>query len=420
MVSLHDPLDLILLFFSSLQIGSVFIPVSAQWKKKGLEDALDLTHPDLVITDRKTIKSLAGSDMIIKLYDELKTSSTDGIPEVFQNPDDVCLILFTSGTTAKPKAVQLTYNNLKASADAWNHQLEFVPDDRYLACLPLNHAGGLGIFIRAVLYGFTVILNSGFDAKKVIELINREQVTLISLVPTMLKRLMDTAPESDLPGSLRKIILGGGPINADVIRNCTAKGIPLLISYGMTETASGISGWNPTADDLNRTDWETIVGKPFSSASIAVENSQLVISGPMVMKGYLNEPDCHGVHRSGDFGWINENNYLHLDSRREDLIISGGENVDPGEIEAVIQSSGLVEECCVIGISDDEWGQRIAAFIVPVLPDIDISEVADFCRNQLAEYKIPKDYISIKSLPKNEMGKLSIADLKQLYKDLHE
>lgn len=330
--------------------------------------------------------------------------------------DAVQAILFTSGTTGRPKGAQLTFGNhwYSAVASAW--RIGVQPDDRWLVCLPLYHAGGLAIIWRSCIYGTAVILEPGFSVERVAAAFGRDAITLVSLVPTQLYRLMD-AP-LDWPRSLRLVLLGGAAATPELMARATALGVPVATTYGLTETASQVATLPPEATRVK----PGSVGKALTFSQITIvdeageplpvgEVGEVVVRGPTVMRGYYRQPDSRtlrdGALYTGDLGYLDDDGDLWIVQRRSDLIVSGGENVYPAEVEAVLRQHPAVAEVCVVGLPDAEWGQVVAAAVV-LRPGAAADETAlvAFCRERLAGYKRPRRFRFAESLPQTASGKV--------------
>ncbi len=336
--------------------------------------------------------------------------------------EDVLAILYTSGTSGKPKGVILTYGCFHASARGSIKILGDAPDERWLLCMPLFHIAGLSILIRSVLTGKSVLLQDRFDAQAVSIALDTEGVSLVSLVPTMLLRLIEARGEANAPHTLRGVLLGGGPIPEALLDLAQNLNFAVHPTYGLTEACSQVAtrpikewedtrsydrGAKPLADVKVRivddNDRELAVG----------ESGEIVVRGPIVMKGYLNQPEetkqtlRGGWLHTGDIGVFNSEGSLRVLDRRKDLIVSGGENIYPAEVEAAIISHPEVHEVGVTAEVDEEFGHRVVAYVVRE-PDTRISEeqVQAHCREQLASYKTPRCVYFIDRLPRNASGKI--------------
>ncbi|MFQ5342341.1 MAG: o-succinylbenzoate--CoA ligase, partial [Anaerolineae bacterium] len=342
--------------------------------------------------------------------------------------DEVQSIVFTSGTTGRPKGAMLTYGNHMASATASAFRLGTLPGDRWLACMPLYHVGGLAIVLRCCLYGTTLVLHDGFDPASVSAALDTQAVTLISLVPTMLRRLLEARGKRPFPESLRCVLLGGAAAPATLVERSLAFGVPVATTYGLTEAASQVATASP--DDVRRKAGSSamgaghFVGRPlmFSQVRIAGadghdrppgEIGEIEVRGPTVMAGYYHSPEAtreavrNGWLRTGDMGYLDVDGDLWVVQRRSDLIVTGGENVYPAEVERVIVEHPGVEAACVIGVEDEEWGQRVVAAVVTAEgATVTDAELLEFCRARLAGYKQPRAYRFLTSLPQTASGKV--------------
>ncbi|MCC6792135.1 MAG: o-succinylbenzoate--CoA ligase [Thermomicrobiales bacterium] len=328
-------------------------------------------------------------------------------------------IIYTSGTTGLPKGAMISYGNLWWSAIGSALNLGNQPDDRWLACLPLFHVGGLSILFRGVIYGITAQIHGSFDPVAVNRAIDEEGVTIVSVVATMLRRMLAAHEEQPYPASLRCVLLGGGPAPRPLLEECSRLRVPVVQTYGLTETASQVATLAPE-QALRKLG---SAGKPLFPNEVRIvadgwetrpgEPGEIQVRGPIVTGGYFGRPDAteraidDGWLRTGDIGHLDEEGYLYVLDRRDDLIVSGGENVYPAEVEAVLLAHPLVEDAGVIGVRDDEWGQRVVA-AVQFRPERSVSEgdLRAFCRERLAAYKVPSEIRFLERLPRNAAGKL--------------
>jgi O-succinylbenzoic acid--CoA ligase len=275
--------------------------------------------------------------------------------------------------------------------------------------------GGLAIAWRSVINGTKITLLPKFDEQEVLTAIASEQVTLISLVPTMLTRLLNHPQWQNLQ-KLRAILLGGAPASPELIEQCLQLNLPIMPTYGMTETASQITTLLPHEVTTKRGS----SGLPLFGNQLRIVDDQqqdlevgaigqILVQGASVMNGYLHQSENaiqDGWLHTGDLGYCDRNGYLYVVSRRSDLIISGGENIYPTEIEAILLTHPAIAEACVIGICDREWGQIVAAAIV-TKTQLSLQEIRSFCEQKsLARYKLPKSIYIWKTLPKTASGKL--------------
>ncbi len=303
------------------------------------------------------------------------------------NTEGVATVMYTSGTTATPKAVELTYENWLANALGSAVALGLDPDERWLCVLPLGHVGGLSILIRSVVYATTVVLEDRFDAERVAAALAdpAERITLVSLVPTMLARLLEAGLRD--PPTLRWALLGGGPIPAPLLERARAAGLPVAPTYGMTEACSQIAthGW------------------PLPGVELAIaEDEEVLVRGAIVAPGALAED---GWLHTGDLGRFDDRGRLEIIGRTSEVIVSGGENVAPDEVEAVLLEHPAVADAGVFGRADAEWGEAVVARVVRSA-EVSELELRTFCRDRLATFKVPKAIEFDSSLPRSTSGKL--------------
>ncbi len=345
-------------------------------------------------------------------------------------------VVFTSGTSGRPKGAMLTFANHFWSATASAYRLGALPDDRWLSVLPLCHVGGLAVIFRSCLYGTAVILHQRFNLDAINHSLDHDAPTLISLVPTMLRRLLQS--RDHWPASLRLILLGGAAAPPELIQQANAlprqkaeihhspftihHSPPPLVAptYGLTEAASQVATM-PPAEAARK---PGSVGKPLMFTQVKIINEageerppreigEIAVSGPTVMAGYYQTSDFLeksdvSLLRTGDLGYLDEDGDLWVALRRSDLIVSGGENVYPAQVEEALRGHTAVLEACVVGIPDEEWGQRVAA-MVRLRPGQSVTEreLLAFSRERLAGYKQPRLVRFVPELPHTASGKIA-------------
>jgi o-succinylbenzoate---CoA ligase len=339
---------------------------------------------DLRLSEEERRQRLAGAEVIVT---EPLPRWPATMPTDFGG-DRVIAVMHTSGTTAAPKPVELTHDNFQAGALGSAVALGLDPAERWLCPMPLTHVGGLSIPIRSAIYATTAVLHGRFDTDAVLgELMNAQRrITTVSLVPTMLSRLLDAGLEH--PPTLRWALLGGGPIPPRLLKRAEAAGVPVAPTYGMTEACSQIAtfGW------------------PLPGVEIRLEADEVMVRGPIVSPGALAED---GWLHTGDLGGFDERGRLQITGRKSETIVTGGENVAPAEVEAILVEHPAVAEAGVFGRSDPEWGEAVVAVVVlregrAVMPD----ELRAFCAGRLASFKVPKVVEFTPALPRTHSGKL--------------
>ncbi len=332
--------------------------------------------------------------------------------------EKVHAIVYTSGTTGFPKGAMITYGNHFWGATGSAFRLGLSTEDRWLIPMPLFHVGGLAVLMRSLIYGTTVEIHAQFDAERVMASLRTKKVTLLSVVAVMLQRMLAIDDEW-FPEGVRAVLLGGGPAPRVLLDECVKRKVPALFSYGLTESNSQAATLT-LGDSLRKIG---SAGQPLLMNEIKIMQDgkeqpiyhagEILLRGPTVVKGYYQRPDANvatfqdGWLHTGDIGYLDEEGYLYVLDRRQDLIISGGENVYPAEIEAVLQEHEGVLEAGVAGMEDAEYGQ-VPYAVVSVQGNISISEkeLKEFCATRLVKYKVPKVIRMAEELPRNAAGKL--------------
>ena len=321
---------------------------------------------------------------------------------------DTALIISTSGSEGLPKAVQLTNRNLDAAASAANQRLSLRSGELWLACLPLYHIGGQSILWRCAQAGATVLLHEGFDASKVADDLSNKPVTHISLVPAMLARLLEIGAKP--PICLRHAIIGGAALSMALYERAKAAGWPLNPSYGMSESSAQIATWVESDGPWH----EGLVGTALGENEISLnEEGRIQIRGPQIMAGYLGEetrnPDDWFI--TGDLGKIDQNLRLTVTGRADDMLISGGRNVHPNEVESCLAACPGVQDVAVTALPDPVWGDLIVALVVASTSQQNIEE---FANHNLHSAARPRRIIHLANLPRNATGKLERSTLRRL------
>lgn len=333
--------------------------------------------------------------------------------------DATLAILFTSGTSGRARGVCLSHGNFAASARAAADHLGPAMAGRWLACMPLFHVGGLSLLTRSVILGGPVRLLPGFEAAAVSDALDGGDIAGVSLVPTMLARLLDHRAGRPAPAGLRVLLLGGAAAAPALLRRALHAGWPVCPTYGLTEATSQVATARPPPPRSVAP--SPLLPLPGVAVRIATGESDLPagaageiqVRGPTVMRGYLDDPAAtarvlrDGWLRTGDIGCLDGDGGLRVLDRRDDLIVSGGENVYPAEVEAVLQEHPAVAEAGVAGLPDADLGARVTAWLV-LRPGTacDPVELTCFCRERLAGYKLPREFLLVDALPRNAAGKL--------------
>jgi O-succinylbenzoic acid--CoA ligase len=368
-LELADPLEFAIAMHACLLHGAAAVPIDLRLSAE--ERAVRAAHAAVVVTER-----LAGGARVWPRY----AGPGDLLPQT-------ATVMHTSGTTAAPKPVALTYGNWLANAFGSSVALGLDPDERWLCAMPLAHVGGLSILIRSCVYATTVVLHERFSVPQVLEaLMDRAQrITMVSLVPTMLARLLDAGLSA--PPSLRWALLGGGPIAPGLLSRAADAGVPVAPTYGMTEACSQIATF----------------GLPLHGSELITSEREIWVRGPMVSPGAV---DRDGWLHTGDLGEFADGR-LQIIGRKADTIVSGGENVAPAEVEAVLLEHPDVADAGVKGVADDEWGEVVVAYVVLGGSAVaDAAALAAHVRARLAPFKVPKRWEFVSELPRTASGKL--------------
>jgi len=332
---------------------------------------------------------------------------------------DAAAILYTSGTTGRARGAVLTRRALVASAQASAANLGWHDDDCWLLALPLARVGGLSIVTRCLIARRAVVLMPAFDAAALPRWIDEHRVTLLSLVPTMLAQLLDRNPNWRPPPRLRAVLLGGASASPKLLARATNRGIPLVITYGCTETCSQVVA-TPYAQRFDPA--PAGAGRPLAGAEVRAHGERILVRGAMCMSGYLGQtplaPD--DWFDTGDLGEFDSAGCLHLHARRTDLIVSGGENVYPAEVERMLEDCPCIDAAAVFGVPDETWGQIVAAVLVASAPYEHVldaereNQLLQFLAGRLAVYKRPRRVVWARALPLAPSGKLNRAMLETL------
>ncbi|HZP27826.1 MAG TPA: AMP-binding protein [Acidimicrobiia bacterium] len=309
----------------------------------------------------------------------------------------VCAVVVTSGTTAAPKGVELTTAGLETIGRGCNAAIGAGASDRWLLCLPLHHVAGLAILARARASGAAVTVDAGFEPDAVACAPRERGATLVSLVPTMLKRLLDAgAPLADY----RALVVGGAPMPPAVRARAREVGAPVVDAYGMSESWGGV----------------VLDGVPIAGMEATLDDGDdILLRGPAVMRGYRLAPretreafTPDGWLRTGDVGTFDDGGRLRVVDRRRDIIITGGVNVSPTEVEVVLAQHPAIADVGVAGVPDDEWGERVVAFVVTRDgdPTPSLGDVRAFASERLSAPKVPRQVVGVAEIPRSPGGKV--------------
>jgi O-succinylbenzoic acid--CoA ligase len=434
--------EAVLIVFALARVGAVLVALNRHLKADEIRYQLEAADCQLIFTEAEAGTEICDPELFPESQFQIFSFESSRHPHVRaldwahavgqapaerqSDPTKVQSILFTSGTTGRPKGVPIQFQALFFSAIASVFRIGNEARDSWLACMPIYHIGGLAILFRACLYGIPVVMARRFETDQVDALLREHAVTLVSLVPTMLHRLLPIWESHGLPSDLRTILLGGAAADSALLARAMAAGAPIALTYGLTETCS--QAVTATPDQVRKKPGS--VGKPLMFYAVDIQDEkqaplpagqagQIAISGPGLMPGYLpgTAPPTEGLATAqpellnqdwfltGDHGYLDEDGDLWVLARRHDLIVSGGENVYPAEVENVLKRWNGVQDACVVGRADREWGHIVVAVLVTA-ETLDMQALIRHCRDQLAGFKCPTEFRQASVLPRTPSGKL--------------
>ncbi len=400
------------LLFAVRRTGAALVPLNVRLAPAELRAQQERVRPRVVLADADRREVLPGA-VALEDWPGPDTAPWPG-EESDASPDWV--LLFTSGTTGQPKAARLSVGAFDALARASAANLGPRAGDRSLCNLPLFHVGGLGMAVRCAHDGATLVLHPRFDAAAVVRAVREEGITHLSLVARALEQSLDAGLRA---GSLRAVLVGGGPVPLSLVERARAASLPVLLTYGLTEACSQVTTEHPGEAD-GRT-----AGPPLPGLEVRIvagdgrrlpagEEGAIAVRGPTLMRGYLDDDGAtadvlqDGWLLTGDIGRLDGSGRLTVLARRTDLILSGGENVYPAEVEAVLATHPGVAEVAVVGRPDARWGQVPVAVVV-ARPSGSLEDLRTWALSRLAAFKVPAEVLPATALPRTAAGKVDRA-----------
>ncbi|MBI4286283.1 MAG: long-chain-fatty-acid--CoA ligase [Chloroflexi bacterium] len=448
-------------YFAIARLGAIMVPLNFRAKQEELVYMLGnagakalLVGSRYIETMRAMLPRLSAIQHIIAIddgqpdmlcYEELICSGA--ADEVFTDigDDDVTVLMYTAGTTGRPKGVPLRHSGFVSyvlqNVDPASPEIE----ERNLLTVPLYHVAGLQAMLAAVYGGRTLVLMKQFETTEWLKTVEQERVSRAMLVPTMLKWVIDHPDfcRCDL-SSLRVLTYGAAPMPFEVIKKAIAvmPRVKFINAFGQTETASTITALGPEdhviegGPDVVEKKLKRLamsIGRPLPDVEVRIvdesgqevpqgETGEIVARGPRVMSGYWRDEqktaqviDAEGWLHTRDMGWVDDEGYIYLAGRKDDMIIRGGENISPEEVEDVVCAHPKIEEAAVVGVPDPEWGQQPVAFVILKKGETATTEeIIESCRARLS-FKRPRDVVFVESLPRNPMGKVLKKQLREQY-----
>ena len=433
--------ELIFCIAACWQLGIPFICFNPKATAAELQGQIDELEPGIILTDRdhsdqdfvENQVSISEVRLERALSIEVELGRRAKTYKPLTKPDDIFGYFFTSGTTGNPKIVPLKRRQMLFAAHASAENFRPRVNHFWLLCLPLNHIGGISIILRSILYGSGIYRLDEFNIDAVSTFLSENTMfQAASLVPTMLKRLLDIKG-FQTHKNFQAILLGGGPMDSNLLKEATEWGIPVVASYGMTETCAQIAAnpllkpsgtYRPSKSVGNIFEPNRIQIRDDQNKDIGVNNSGVIwLKGPQVFDGYFKKQkpnlsfDEDGWFNTGDYGHLNANGHLFIESRRTDLIITGGENVSPHEVEAELEKIEPISEAAVFGVDDKEWGQKVVAVVVAKTHDLlETESIQKTLKKRITSYKVPKQIVQAETLPRTHSGKVIREELLKLFK----
>lgn len=418
----------VIVIFALWQIGAIPVVINIRLLNDEIEELLQIANCKFILISNNLSDSFyTGKTDKIYYPFEVKEKTSYNLTSVDLNGN--AIIVFTSGSTGKPKGVEISFNNLIESAQIGNQYFNHRPNDSWIASLPFYHIGGFSIIIRSVLFGLTLIIPDNLEINNLGIALTSFDPSHASFVSTQLKRLIDLGKNPNK--SLRNVLLGGGLIDQDLVDSAIKSGWQVSLSFGATETSSFISILKPEQFEVKNGS----AGKALYPNNIIIVDDnknilpngvegEIAIKSKSVAKGYLNnytetkKKFINGYYYTGDFGFLDKDDFLYVRARRNDLIISGGENVNPLEIENELLKHPSIKEAAVFGLIDREWGQIIAAALVSKDNiKLSLEEIKLFLKNKISSFKFPKKIFYVTELPKTELGKIRKQQLREMFKN---
>jgi acyl-CoA synthetase (AMP-forming)/AMP-acid ligase II len=454
--------ELIEAYFAVAKLGAIFVSLNFRAKADELSYMLENSSSKILLVGTRYISmvhdmraslstvehfiSMDSAEKDMQFYNDLinSTSSEEAITEI--DDDDVTILMYTAGTTGRPKGVPLRHNGFVSyvldNVEPANPETE----ERNLLTVPLYHVAGIQAMMAAFYGGRTLVLMRQFEVKEWMETAQKEGATRAMLVPTMLKNVIDHPDftKHDL-SSLKVITYGAAPMPFEIISKAiqVMPGVRFINAFGQTETASTITTLGPEDHIIEGTEDEkakklkrlgSSIGRPLPDVEVKIIDDQgnelpplgvgsIVARGSRIMSGYWHDEEktakaftADGWLITGDKGWKDEDGYIFMAGRGDDMIIRGGENISPEEVENVLYSHPKVEEAAVIGVPDPEWGQQPRAIVVLKKGETATSdEIMEYCREKLASFKRPRSVVFIDALPRNQLGKVLHKTLREQY-----
>ena len=413
-----------LLLWAGLFAAVPVVPLNRRWPRESLRRAGLLADLRVLFADESSLPLARELGLPVEKLEELWRGASPASGISVLEPEREANILFTSGSTGEPKGVRLSVRSHYFNALGSNANLPLGPGQGWYAALPFYHVGGLAILYRCALAGAAAVVAPRFDEEELLAQIRAGRVTHLSVVPTMLARLLDAGLEKQWPADSGGILLGGAPTPPELLERLNGTNLPVLTTYGLTEAASQVTTLSPADPPEKRKTAGRLL--PYRKVHIRREDGRLAgpgetgeieVSGPVLFSGYLGESknlSPEDWFATGDLGSLDEQGYLSVRGRKDDLIISGGENIFPAEIERVALRFPGVRACAAVGVRDTEWGERPLLFVEADAPEkFPLARFQAFLRENLPSLYRPERTVVLKQLPRISIGKIDRSRLKR-------
>lgn len=428
-----NSVNFIILTLAVWKLRAVLVPLNVRLNENEINELIQHSGSQILFLEdifRNKFRKTHGDCRIEIIPSLIPGKNNLNALELGLAEEETAVILYTSGTTGQAKGVMLSFKNLTASALAANSILQQTSSDRWLASLPFYHVGGFSIFIRAFLFGASVIIPDSLKQEEIVSSLHKYNPTLVSFVSTTLRRMLNE--QIKVNNGLRFVLLGGGPIEDTLCSHALEMGWNIIKVYGSTESAALVTAINLKLQK----DTLSSAGKPLGNNKISIidkngmeltayQQGEIVISGDSLARQYWhNEEETAKKMKdekyfTGDIGYLDDDGNLFIEARRNDLIISGGENINPLEVEKALLLIEGIREVAVFPLKDEQWGQTVAAAIVQKEnSQLDASAIITILRKKIAAFKLPHKIFFLEELPKTSLGKIKKEVLKNMYENL--
>ncbi len=405
------------LLFAAARLGAALAPLNARLARAELEALVQRLRPQALLVEEALADRLPDAEKLEPLARELSSPPPGG--ETLSLDADWA-VLFTSGTTGQPKGARLSVRAFLASAAASRANLGSTPEDHWLCNLPLFHVGGLAMAVRCAVDGAALVLHRRFDGLETARALSEQPITHVSLVARTLALALDAGAR---PGARREVLVGGGPLAPELAARARGAGFPLLQTYGLTEASSQVTTERPAEADGTTagpalSGLRVRIGGAGGTEASAGQEGEIQVQGPTLMTGYLDDTEASARSLAG--GWLHTQDVGRLDgrgrlevlARRLDLILSGGENVYPAEVEAVLSAHPAVAEAAVVGRPDAAWGEVPVAAVV-LRAGARADGILEWVRGRLARFKVPAEVVAVARLPRTAAEKVDRVALRE-------